>query len=110
MERKGDQKLWVGHSTPCQVRFPAFSVTNGFIWLAFQIAVALAEKQGIKDKEGRILVKSDHIKATVDMSRDFKNYLAVLHKGDLSKRAAMMGNRVDNYNSPKKGGEQQEKY
>ncbi|KAI0437534.1 hypothetical protein F4803DRAFT_570718 [Xylaria telfairii] len=77
---------------------------------SFQIAVALAEKQGLKDKEGRILIKSDHIKATVDMSRDFKNYLAVLHKGDLSKRAALMGTRVDNYNSPAKASGQLDKY
>ncbi|KAI1129035.1 hypothetical protein F5Y10DRAFT_161676 [Nemania abortiva] len=77
---------------------------------SFQIAVALAEKQGIKDKEGRILIKSDHIKATVDMSRDFKNYLAVLHKGDLSKRAALLGNRADSYNSPRKASEQLDKY
>ncbi|KAI0186130.1 hypothetical protein EV127DRAFT_187542 [Xylaria flabelliformis] len=77
---------------------------------SFQIAVALAEKQGIKDKEGRILIKSDHIKATVDMSRDFKNYLVMLHKGDLSKRAALMGNRFDSYNSPSKASEQLDKY
>ncbi|KAI1740428.1 hypothetical protein F4680DRAFT_419427 [Xylaria scruposa] len=77
---------------------------------SFQIAVALAEKQGIKDKEGRILIKPDHIKATVDMSRDFKNYLAMLHKGDLSKRAALMGNRLDSYNSPRKPSEQLDKY
>ena len=64
---------------------------------AFQVSVALAEAQAQKDKEGRILIKSDHIKATVQMSREFRNYLVKVHKGDLSKRASLMGNRYDAY-------------
>lgn len=59
--------------------------------------MALAEAQGQKDKEGRVLVKSDHIKATVQMSREFRDYLVKLHKGDLSKRASLMGHRYDAY-------------
>ena len=37
------------------------------------------------------------MKATVQMSREFRNYLTKLHKVDLSKKAAMMGNRYDAY-------------
>ncbi|KAK7424337.1 hypothetical protein QQX98_000605 [Neonectria punicea] len=64
---------------------------------AFQVAVALAEAHSQKDKEGRVLIKSDHIKATVQMSREFRDYLVKLHKGDLSKRASLLGNRYDAY-------------
>jgi hypothetical protein len=66
---------------------------------AFQIAVALAEAQGHKDKEGRILIRPEHIKATVQMSKEFKDYLSQVHKLDLSKRAAMFGHRYDAYGS-----------
>ncbi|KAH7139865.1 hypothetical protein B0J13DRAFT_505202 [Dactylonectria estremocensis] len=66
---------------------------------AFQVAVALAESQGHKDRQGRVLIKPDHLKATVQMSREFKDYLLKLHKQDPSKRAAMMGNRYDAYDS-----------
>ena len=64
---------------------------------AFQVAVALAEAQGQKDTEGRALIKSDHIMATVQMSKEFRSYLFKVHKADPSKRAAMMGNRYDAY-------------
>ncbi|KAI1330016.1 P-loop containing nucleoside triphosphate hydrolase protein [Xylariaceae sp. FL0255] len=73
---------------------------------AFQIAVALAESQGQKDAKGRILVKPEHIRATVGMSRDFKNYLTSLYKGDPSKRAAAMGTRLDNYKPPEQAEEE----
>jgi hypothetical protein len=63
------------------------------------VAVALAEAQNYKDKQGRTLIKSEHIKATVQMSREFKEYLTKLHKQDLSKRAAMMGYRFDAFGS-----------
>lgn len=62
---------------------------------AFQVAVALAESQGEKDREGRVLIKRDHLKATVQMSKEFKDYLLKLHKQDPGKRAAMLGNRYD---------------
>jgi hypothetical protein len=64
---------------------------------AFQVAVALAEAQGNKDEKGRVLIKPEHIKATVQMSKEFQEYLVKLHKGDLSKRASLMGNRYDAY-------------
>ncbi|KAH7322621.1 hypothetical protein B0I35DRAFT_350094 [Stachybotrys elegans] len=64
---------------------------------AFQVAVALAEAQGHKDSKGRILIKTDHIKASAHMSRDFKDYLEKLYKQDDSKRAAMLMHRYDAY-------------
>ncbi|KAK3987610.1 hypothetical protein QBC44DRAFT_331227 [Cladorrhinum sp. PSN332] len=64
---------------------------------AFQVAVALAEAQGHKDKQGRVLIKPDHIKATVSMSGDFKHYLVHVHRGAPEKKAAMMGLRYDAY-------------
>lgn len=66
---------------------------------AFQVAVALAEAQGQKDDKGRVLIKKEHIKATVDMSKEFSDYLKRVHKTDMSKKAAMMGNRFDAYDS-----------
>lgn len=76
---------------------PPDAVLTEIRTLAFQVAVALAEAQGQKDKEGRVLIRSEHIKATVQMSREFRNYLVKLHKGDLSKKASLMGNRYDAY-------------
>lgn len=67
--------------------------------LAFQVAVALAEAQGQRDDKGRVLIKKEHIKATVDMSKEFSDYLNRVHKADLSKKAAMMGTRFDAYGS-----------
>ncbi|KAK7741336.1 hypothetical protein SLS63_000889 [Diaporthe eres] len=66
---------------------------------AFQVAVALAEAQGQRDDKGRVLIKKEHIKATVDMSKEFSDYLNRVHKADLSKKAAMMGTRFDAYDS-----------
>jgi hypothetical protein len=64
---------------------------------AFQVAVALAEAQGQKDSKGRILIKTDHIKASAHMSRDFKDYLEKLYKQKDGQRAAMLGHRYDAY-------------
>ncbi|SPO04177.1 uncharacterized protein DNG_06860 [Cephalotrichum gorgonifer] len=72
---------------------------------SFQVAVALAEAQGHKDKQGRVLIKSDHIKATVQMSREFRDYLVKLHKGDMSKKASLMGHRYDAYGKETAGSE-----
>ncbi|KAM0279384.1 hypothetical protein ACHAQH_004649 [Verticillium albo-atrum] len=77
------------------------------IALAFQVAVALAEAQTHKDQQGRILIKPDHIKATVQMSKDFREYLVKLNKGDLSKKASIMGHRYDAFG---KEGEGSSKY
>lgn len=82
----------------CQ-RVTISSKSTDDAFLAFQVAVALAESQGHKDSKGRILVKSDHIKATVQMSREFKGYLKSLWKQDESSRATSLGNRYDAYSS-----------
>ncbi|KEY73453.1 hypothetical protein S7711_07482 [Stachybotrys chartarum IBT 7711] len=71
--------------------------------VAFQVAVALAEAQSNKDQKGRILIKSDHIRASAQMSRDFKDYLKALYKQNDSKRAAMLGNRYDAFGSKEEG-------
>lgn len=63
------------------------------------MAVALAEAQGQKDEKGRVLIKKEHIKATVDMSKEFGDYLKRVHNYDMSKKAALMGVRYDAYSS-----------
>ncbi|KAF2091476.1 hypothetical protein K490DRAFT_32941 [Saccharata proteae CBS 121410] len=66
---------------------------------AFQTAVSLAEYDAIPDKEGdKILLTDKHLRAVVEMSRDFKNYLTELHVGDEAKRAARKRERLDDYN------------
>jgi hypothetical protein len=65
--------------------------------------VALAEAKNQKDKEGRVMVQSDHIKASVHMSREFREYLVKVHKGDLSKRASLLGNRYDAFGKEASG-------
>jgi hypothetical protein len=74
---------------------------------AFQVAVALAVAQGEKDNKGRICIKREHIKATVQMSKEFRDYLTKVHKVDLSKRASLLGNRYDAYG---KDGQRSSKY
>ncbi|KAH8658138.1 P-loop containing nucleoside triphosphate hydrolase protein [Xylariales sp. PMI_506] len=66
---------------------------------SFQVAVALAEAQGHKDESGRIVIKRDHIKATVQMSKEFKDYLEKVHMQSLERFATTMGNRYDAYDS-----------
>ena len=63
------------------------TITHTHIFLAFQIAVALADFGGEKDEEGRILLKDDHVQQNVHMSKEFKAYLNDLHWGDEAKRA-----------------------
>lgn len=57
----------------------------------------MAEAQGHKDKAGRVLIKPEHIKASVTMSGEFKNYLEHVHRAPQKKKAAMMGLRYDAY-------------
>jgi hypothetical protein len=61
-------------------------VTNNDV-TAIQTAVALAEYDDERDKEGKIKLTDDHLKAVVELSRDFKEYLKTLHRGDEDKRA-----------------------
>ena len=62
---------------------------------AVQTAVALAEYDAEKDEDGKIIVTDSHLKAIVELSRDFKKYLQELHKGDESKRAQRKYERLD---------------
>lgn len=62
---------------------------------AFQTAVALAEYEATKDKEGKIVLTDKHLKSVVEMSRDFKEYLDELHLGDEGKRAERRHERLD---------------
>ena len=64
---------------------------------AFQTAVALAEYDAEKDEEGKILLTDTHLRAVVELSRDFKEYLQELHKGDEAKRAARKYERLDDF-------------
>lgn len=57
--------------------------------------MALAEAEKHKDKEGRTLIQKDHLQSTVRMSREFRDYLGKLNKGDLSKKATVLGHRYD---------------
>jgi hypothetical protein len=57
--------------------------------------VALAETEGEKDSRGSIIIKKEHIRATVDMSKAFKKYLRELHNKDEDAMAALRGNRND---------------
>ncbi|KAI8301174.1 hypothetical protein K4K61_009070 [Colletotrichum sp. SAR11_59] len=68
---------------------------------AFQTAVALAEYEADKDSEGRIKVKDDHLKAVVDLSKDFKTYLKDLHRKDEGKRAEQRYERLDSFEESK---------
>lgn len=61
--------------------------------------MALAEARGEKDNQGRILIKKDHIKASVQMSNEFKDYLEHVHQKDPGRRALSHGLRYDAYGS-----------
>lgn len=64
---------------------------------AFQTAVALAEYDAEKDSEGRIMVTDNHLRAVVELSKDFKGYLNDLHRRDEGKRAEDRYERLDSY-------------
>jgi hypothetical protein len=72
-------------------------LTDNSVVLAFQTAVALAEYDAVKDDEGRIVVTDNHLRAVVELSKDFQDYLDRLHKGDESKRAERKGERLDSF-------------
>ncbi|KAL8365017.1 hypothetical protein RB595_004026 [Gaeumannomyces hyphopodioides] len=62
---------------------------------AFQTAVALAEFDAEKDKEGKIKITDDHLRSVVELSGDFKKYLKVLHRGNEAQRAQRRFERLD---------------
>ena len=64
---------------------------------AFQTAVALAEYDAERDEEGKIVITDNHLRAVVELSKDFQDYLDELHKGNESKRAERKGERLDTY-------------
>jgi hypothetical protein len=66
--------------------------------IAFQTAVALAEFDAERDEENKIVLTDNHLRAVVELSRDFKQYLNDLHKGDEAKRAERKYDRLDSFN------------
>ncbi|KAI1195290.1 P-loop containing nucleoside triphosphate hydrolase protein [Nemania serpens] len=64
---------------------------------AFQTAVSLAEYDAEKGEDGKVIVTDDHLRAVVELSRDFKTYLGELHRGDEAKRAERNYERLDSY-------------
>ena len=66
---------------------------------AFQTAVALAEYDAEKDEEGKIVVTDTHFRSVVELSKDFKDYLRELHRGDEAKRAERFFERLDNFST-----------
>ncbi|KAI6306758.1 hypothetical protein MCOR34_007871 [Pyricularia oryzae] len=69
---------------------------------AFQTAVALAEFESELDADGRIVVKHDHLRSVVELSRDFKSYLKDLHQGDEAKRALRYSERMDSHDGSRR--------
>ncbi|KAH7134106.1 hypothetical protein EDB81DRAFT_803177 [Dactylonectria macrodidyma] len=69
---------------------------------AFQTAVALAEYDAETDEEGKTIVNDTHFRSVVELSRDFKDYLKELHRGDESIRAQRKSERLDTFSSPHK--------
>lgn len=65
--------------------------------------MTLAEFDDERDKEGTILVKAKHLKAVVELSRDFTDYMNELHLGDEEKRAQRKFERLDSYGKAKGG-------
>ena len=74
-------------------------LTSSCSYLAFETAVALADYEGAKNEEGKILLKETHIMQIVRMSKEFKTYLHDLHQGDESKRAERQRIRFDTYDA-----------
>lgn len=74
-----------------------FSCLIKLIIIAFQTAVSLAEYDAEKGEDGKIMITDEHLRAVVELSKDFKNYLNELHKGDEGKRAERKYERLDSY-------------
>jgi hypothetical protein len=77
-----------------QHHYLKFSGTSTNWYLAFQTAVALAEYEAQKDEEGKIVLTDQHLKSVVEVSKDFKDYLNSLHRGDEAKRAERRNERL----------------
>jgi hypothetical protein len=59
--------------------------------------VSLAEFEDKKGEDGKIEVTDEHIRAVVELNRDFKHYLDELSQGDEGKRAEKRFDRLDTY-------------
>lgn len=67
---------------------------------AFQTAVALAQFEARKAGLERVLLKVEHLKRVVMMSKQFKNYITSTHKNqDETKRARIQESRNDDFHS-----------
>ena len=66
---------------------------------AFQTAVALADFDNDKDEDGKVILHQRHIQQIVTMSKEFKDYLKDLHRGDEAKRADRQRIRHDDFNA-----------
>ncbi|KAF2136424.1 uncharacterized protein K452DRAFT_237547, partial [Aplosporella prunicola CBS 121167] len=97
-----DDKMRIQESTRSYVtseEVQSLQWNGGEIRNAFQIAVALAQVEDSRDKKGLILIKRDHIRSTVRMSKNFKDYLKDLYKKDETQMAATKGHRLDTFGS-----------
>ncbi|KAK7984661.1 P-loop containing nucleoside triphosphate hydrolase [Apiospora saccharicola] len=86
-----------GKGISATVLYPVRVLTRFAPPSAFQTAVSLAEYDSEKDREGTILVTDRHLKAVVELSKDFKDYLFELHNGDEAKRAEGRVERLDTF-------------
>ena len=58
--------------------------------------MSLADFDGA-DEDGKITLRKTHIQQIVRMSREFKDYLSKLHRGDEAKRADRQRIRFDEF-------------
>ncbi|KAI9664612.1 MAG: hypothetical protein M1821_006058 [Bathelium mastoideum] len=101
LEREREKTMRIQYSTKEYINeakaVKAVSWNGREIRNAFQTAVALAEVDGHKDQEGRVLLKPSHIETIVKLSSKFKDYIATVHKADLAKRARIARIRNDDF-------------
>ncbi|OLN96128.1 ATPase family AAA domain-containing protein 3B 1 [Colletotrichum chlorophyti] len=87
-----DAKEYIESTKKHDVKWNGREIRN-----AFQTAVALAEYDDEKDSEGRVMVTDSHLRAVIELSKDFKGYLRELHRRDEGKRAEDRHERLDSY-------------
>ncbi|KAK8075519.1 ATPase [Apiospora hydei] len=106
-DRKGYMRLsyaakeYIRESKKSDLKWNGWEIRNVSCTLAFQTAVSLAEYDVKKDEEGTILVTDQHLRAVVELSKDFKDYLQELHSGDEDKRAQGRAERLDSFKGDK---------
>ena len=99
MEWEGDSKWWVLLGEHVLASVKERRVADGWFWgnTAFQTAVALADFDNEKNEDGKIILHKRHIQQIVNMSKEFKDYLRELHRGDEAKRADRQRIRYDEF-------------